>query len=360
MRERIHFTFTYGMNYSRTAFWYQMFQNVVIWVSVINFLISSLPEYWDRDVLALEIIEKVSIGIFTIDYLVRFATVKPGERCSWVRRPLHLFDLAVIVPFYVEVVLKHGFSFNPADASILVIIRALRLFQMFRSVKAARYSSLISVFTKALWLSKDGFVLFSFTITILMVVVSAVMFYAEQTIMIFDKTNRIWRYPNGDVAWFQSIPDTFWWFMVTITTVGYGDVYPKSDMGKCVASLTMVGGLFVLAVPVAVFGSNFTSVWDERQDHLTKRARRRRVENISSLTKTQIVEQLDLSMRRFSIKLNKQKEYSEKLLEEEKEILILISALSKFNLKTKQPSPSPPSIQNKLSATSDTLQPFTQ
>jgi len=272
--------------------------------------------------------EKLSVGIFTVDYIARLATVEPGKHCRWVINPLHIFDLAVIVPFYIELIIKHGTEFNPADDSILVIVRALRLFQMFRTVKIARYSNLIPVFVKALVLSKDGFVLFTFTITILMVVVSAVMFYAEQTVMNFDRHSRTWLYPNGDYSSFQSIPATFWWFIATITTVGYGDVYPHSDLGKFIASITMVGGLFVLAVPVAVFCSNFSNVWEERADQRKILTRNSESKILKSLEDKEILLKLEGCVKKFSSKLEKHKSALEKLIEDEKEIIQLVSTLS--------------------------------
>jgi len=111
-------------------------------------------------------------------------------------------------------------------------------------------------------------------VTILMVVISAVFFYAEQTVMQFDDKTRTWLYQSGEKGAFQSIPASFWWFIATVTTVGYGDVFPHSDMGKFVAAFTMVGGLFVLAVPVAVFSLNFSAVWDERIERLSHKYRK--------------------------------------------------------------------------------------
>jgi len=311
------------------AFVYRAFQSVVIWLSVVNFLISSLPQLWESDLLALEILENITIAIFTLDYIARLVTVEPSKRWKWIINPMHIFDVVVIIPFYIELIIKHGIEFNPADDSVLVIVRALRLFQMFRTVKIARYSSLIPIFWKALVLSKDGFVLFTFTVTILMVVVSAIFFYSEQTVMKFDHTTRNWVYPNGDLSSFQSIPATFWWFMATITTVGYGDVYPRSDLGKLIASITMVGGLFVLAVPVAVFGSNFNSVWEERAEQRKLKERKLLLNNIRDMEDKEILVKLEGCVRKFTSKLAKHKEMLDKLVDDEKEIFELMAAISK-------------------------------
>uniref|UniRef100_A0A6B2L9T1 Ion transport domain-containing protein n=1 Tax=Arcella intermedia TaxID=1963864 RepID=A0A6B2L9T1_9EUKA len=321
-----------GLKFSRLAFLYQVFLNGVIWLSVVNFLISSLPRFWESDLLELEIIEKTSVGIFTIDYFGRFATTRPGTRWIWFKNPMHLFDLAVIVPFYIEIILKHGTDFNPADDSILVVIRALRLFQMFRTVKIARYSSLIPVFMKALALSKDGFVLFTFTISIFMIVVSAILFYGEQIEMDFDYHHRVWVYPNGDFSPFQSIPGAFWWFMATITTVGYGDSYPRSQVGKAIAAITMVCGLFVLAVPVAVFGSNFSAVWDERAERNREEKRKRRKKKYKQMTDVEMMENLEELLKNLSTRLTAQQEITEKLLKDEKEIFDVVYYMKKHNI----------------------------
>jgi voltage-gated potassium channel len=70
---------------------------------------------------------------------------------------------------------------------------------------------------------------------------------------------------HSDIA-IMSIPGTFWWFITTITTVGYGDTYPRSDLGKVVAIVTMIIGILIIAVPVAVFSINFTAALDEKMD----------------------------------------------------------------------------------------------
>uniref|UniRef100_A0A6B2L5T9 Ion transport domain-containing protein n=1 Tax=Arcella intermedia TaxID=1963864 RepID=A0A6B2L5T9_9EUKA len=314
----------YGWEFSGLAMAYQIFQNLVVWLSVINFLISSTPYFWDKEPKVLEIIEKTCVAIFTADYLARLITVDAEKRVRWILRPIQLIDLAAIVPFYIEIILI-GANFNPADASFLVIFRTLRLFRMFRTLKIARYSTLIPMFMKALIRSREGFLLFTFNTIMLMIVLSATMFYAEQTVMEFNEKDRMWLLPDGRLAPFQSIPATFWWFLVTIATVGYGDAVPVSDLGKVVASISMIIGLFLFAVPLAVFGLNFGTAWDERQE----KSRLLYLKEIALLSKNermttpQILRKISTRINKLNNSMAKHQENYMKIIKQQQELNML-------------------------------------
>ncbi len=113
-----------------------------------------------------------------------------------------------------------------------------------------------------------------------MVIFSSLLFFAEQTDETFDKSTQLWMRSDGTVSPFQSIPETFWWCITTMTTVGYGDTYPVSPLGKfgkldslltfAVAALTMLCGILTLAFPISILGSTFTNEWNSATEDLAR------------------------------------------------------------------------------------------
>lgn len=80
---------------------------------------------------------------------------------------------------------------------------------------------------------------------------------AETSVCTYDQETRLWYYPDGSETLFQSIPHSMWWCLVTLTTVGYGDMFPYTAAGKVVSVVTMLCGILVLAFPLTVLSSNF-------------------------------------------------------------------------------------------------------
>jgi len=111
---------------------------------------------------------------------------------------------------------------------------------------------------------RDAFLLLVVLVAMIVVVSSTMMFYAEQSACRFDSDKKLWlRLTDDSVSPFQSIPQSMWWGIVTITTVGYGDTYPVSAWGKVVASFTMTLSLMALALPIGIFGAYFSEIWNE-------------------------------------------------------------------------------------------------
>ncbi len=153
---------------------------------------------------------------------------------------LNIIDIVSIVPFYLELAF-------PAASSGSAILRVLRLVRVFRVFKISRYLTWVKIFAEALMQSWQPLSMLVFVMSIATVVFSSALYYAER-----DTLNPVTNEPNV-----LSIPDAFWWCIVTMTTVGYGDKVPLTAVGKIIAAVTSLCGILVLAVPITVISTNF-------------------------------------------------------------------------------------------------------
>jgi voltage-gated potassium channel Kch len=167
---------------------------------------------------------------------------------------LNLIDLVAILPFYIEFVIPSS------TGGSLAVFRVLRLARVFRIFKIGKYSASMQSFGRVMSKSLDALVLMIFFVVIGAVLFGSMMFFAEGGE--FDET--LGKYMRDDLTGsareetpFVSIPASFWFILVTTTTVGYGDYVPTSSWGKLVAAITMHLGVLVLALPITIISANF-------------------------------------------------------------------------------------------------------
>eukprot|EP01128_Nolandella_sp_AFSM9_P001380 TRINITY_DN11515_c0_g1_i1.p1 TRINITY_DN11515_c0_g1~~TRINITY_DN11515_c0_g1_i1.p1 ORF type:complete len:489 (+),score=106.66 TRINITY_DN11515_c0_g1_i1:66-1469(+) len=257
--------------FSKFSMIYTAVNFTFILISTVTFLLSTTPEYtqpWVKEdgspfptkSLPLEVIEYIVISFFTFDYLAKFILWEKS-RFLWFVNFLNLVDFLAIVPFYIELILKA--SGIDGGVSALVVLRVLRLFRVFRILKLAKFSKQLPVATKAVVASASGFGVALFTTTITVILCSSAMYYAETSVCTYDTTDKLFYYPDGTPTQFQSIPHTMWWCLVTLTTVGYGDMFPVSVLGKVINVVTMLCGILVLAFPLTILSSNFQLEFDK-------------------------------------------------------------------------------------------------
>jgi len=153
----------------------------------------------------------------------------------------------VIIPGNVSLFLESSYSFS--------IFRVIGMSRMFFIFKLGDYSGTFQIMASAARKSSKEIIILLYVILLLVVFFSSAMFYAEQANS--HLVDGHWIRNDGTISPFQNIPETFWWCIVTITTVGYGDVVPQTRWGKFVAVITMLAGMLVVALPVAVFAANF-------------------------------------------------------------------------------------------------------
>lgn len=185
--------------------------------------------------------EIVSVTIFSIEYIARVwsgieaqAEWHPlFDRIDFVSRPMMVVDLLAILPFYLTMA---GLGLD------LRFLRALRLIRFLRLLKLVRYSESMRAFGRAFREKKDELIVAMTANGILLVVASSLMYFAEQNVQ-----------PEA----FGSIPETMWWGVVTLTTVGYGDVAPITPFGRVVGSIVAILGIGLFALPASIMASGF-------------------------------------------------------------------------------------------------------
>jgi len=145
-----------------------------------------------------------------------------------------------------------------STSKLFEILRFFRLLRVFRLLKLIRFSPTLKVALKSLKSSYEGFLLLIQIILVNLVFFSTIMYFVEGYYCYFDQTDSLWKYINNNAtSQFQSILGTFWWNIVSVTTVGYGDVVPLTPWGRFVASVALISGIILLSFPIAIFGTNF-------------------------------------------------------------------------------------------------------
>ena len=201
----------------------------LIVLSLVSFAVETLPGLSDRGRSVLSSLETVVVVIFTTEYLLRLAVA--DRRLRFVFSFYGLIDLAAILPFYI------------ASGIDLRSIRAFRLLRLFRAFKLLRYSEAIGRFRRAFLMAREEIVLF-FSASLLLLYVAAVGIYYFEN-------------PAQPEA-FTSIFHSLWWAVATLTTVGYGDVYPVTAGGKLFTFGVLMLGLGIVAVPAGLIASSLS------------------------------------------------------------------------------------------------------
>lgn len=181
--------------------------------------------------------EAFSVAIFTVEYLIRIwvsdkTKEDKRERLNFAFSTLGIIDLIAIIPFYLPFI----FPFD------LRIVRILRLFRLLRVFKLSRYSKSLKTMKYIFKETKAELSMTLFVIFILMILSSTLMFYIEH---------------EEQPEQFASIGDALWWSVVTLTTVGYGDVYPITGLGKLLSGVIALIGIGFVALPTGIISSAF-------------------------------------------------------------------------------------------------------
>ena len=237
---------------------------LLVFVSCMSFSVETLPQYTGegKTPQSLKIIEMICVIWFTIDLAVRFTTTRTKK--AFVLGFLNWIDLLSVLPFYLELFTGDG----SGATSILIMVRILRLVRAVRVFKLSKHSKGLKTVVEALRRSKAALSLLAFLLAIMLLLYASAMYFAEQTESDWDESRRLWIRPDGTVSPFQSIIHSMWFVIVTITTVGYGDDFPYSVLGKLVAATLMSGAAFVVAFPTVVLSANFADAHANDDDNM--------------------------------------------------------------------------------------------
>ncbi|UTT84351.1 ion transporter [Vibrio pelagius] len=204
---------------------------VAIIASLVVLILESLPMMtnWSQE---LRYIEYTFTALFTIEYLLRLYC-SPNPK-SYATSFYGVVDLLAILPTYLAILIP--------SASFMGVVRLLRVMRIFRILKLVRYLQDSNILLRSLLMARRKILIFFSTVGILVTIFGSLIFVIE-----------------GPENGFTSIPQSIYWAIVTITTVGYGDIVPQTVLGKAIASLTMLLGYSILAVPTGIITAELSN-----------------------------------------------------------------------------------------------------
>ncbi|KAL9923877.1 potassium voltage-gated channel protein Shaw isoform X1 [Glossina fuscipes] len=203
-------------------------------------------------------IECVCNAWFTFEILVRF--ISSPNKCEFIKSSVNIIDYIATLSFYIDLVLQR-FASHLENADILEFFSIIRIMRLF---KLTRHSSGLKILIQTFRASAKELTLLVFFLVLGIVIFASLVYYAE----------RIQTNPHND---FNSIPLGLWWALVTMTTVGYGDMVPKTYIGMFVGALCALAGVLTIALPVPVIVSNFAMYYSHTQARAKLPKKRRRV-----------------------------------------------------------------------------------
>ena len=220
---------------------------IAIGLSVTVVMLESVKSFGVQYGTALRTFEWVFTGLFTIEYVARLMAVRRPWQYAF--SFYGVVDLVAILPSYISLF---------TTANYVMIVRILRLLRVFRVLKLAHFLEESDTLLTALRASRRKIMVFLFTVLALVFIVGTLMYLIE-----------------GEEGGYTSIPQSVYWAIVTLTTVGYGDITPKTGLGRFLASMVMIMGYGIIAVPTGIFSMELRQA--------AKRAAARVCENCQTL-----------------------------------------------------------------------------
>ncbi len=251
LRKRVYDVLEIGRGESTLSVVVENVLIALIFLNVVAFILETVPSIEARYGGLLNFIEWTSVLIFSAEYALRIWScvevpflkrLSPTQaRLQYARSPYLLIDLLAILPFYLSFLVPLDF-------------RILRVLRLFRFLKLARYSPAMNTLMRVLANERRTLMGALLLVMTLLLFAATIMYYLEN---------------EAQPDRFGSIPQSAWWAIVTLTTVGYGDAVPVTGLGKLVGGMTMLCGLIVLALPIAIIANGFAQEVGRRDFVLT-------------------------------------------------------------------------------------------
>ncbi|PKF60916.1 ion transporter [Psychromonas sp. psych-6C06] len=210
--------------------------HILILISLFSFSLETLPNLTDTQYLILHMVETVIVILFTCEYLLRLYISK--NKTSYIFSFYGLIDLLAILPFYLT---------SGVDLRTVRLFRLLRVLRIFKLLK---YSKALQRFQRAFILVKEEMLLFGFVALITLYLAAVGIYYFEHA---------------AQPEQFQSVFHSLWWALITLTTVGYGDMYPITAGGKLFTFIVLIIGLGIVAVPTGLIATALSQTRKEEQ-----------------------------------------------------------------------------------------------
>ena len=215
---------------------------VTIILSIVTVLLDSVSEYNENYGTYLYIAEWAFTILFSIEYILRAICIK--RPLSYIFSFYGIIDFLSILPTYLSLLFP--------GTQVLSVIRILRVLRIFRILKLVKYIGEANLLVNALVASKRKIFIFFFAILNIVIVLGSLMYLIE-----------------GEKSGYTSIPISIYWAIVTMTTVGYGDIVPITPLGKAVSSFIMLIGYSMLAVPTGIITSELSSAKKNQKDTIS-------------------------------------------------------------------------------------------
>lgn len=213
------------------------FIQILIFVSIVSFSFETVQDLEPQTRRWLRGIEIFCVMVFTLEYLLRIYVA--DKKAKFIFSFYGIIDFLAILPFYLALGID------------LRSLRALRFLRLFRMLKLMRYNRAIKHFTRAIVMAKEEILLFLF-VTLILIYFSAVGIYYFEN--------------QAQPEHFSSVFDSLWWAIITLTTVGYGDVYPITVGGRIFTFFILMIGLGIVAIPTGIISSALTKSVDRKEE----------------------------------------------------------------------------------------------
>ena len=211
---------------------------ISILLSVILVMLDSVIELSEKYGTIFKRAELIFTILFTLEYLLRMISVR--RPTIYIFSFFGIVDLLSIIPTYLSLILP--------GAQVFSVIRVLRVLRVFRVLKLIQFMGEAELLKEAMLASKRKIFVYLFFVINLVVILGSVMYIIE-----------------GEESGFDSIPRSIYWSIVTLTTVGYGDISPQTNLGQTIAAIIMIMGYSIIAVPTGIVTSTMTFTTDPQK-----------------------------------------------------------------------------------------------